>query len=120
MWIRVQSLSLFAYHGVYDEERKMGNHFEVDVEIRVPDSYGADDYLDSTVDYSKIFSVVANVSNATRYSLLERFCEVICISVLALDEAIAEVIVRVRKLAPPADVAVKSVEVERRMIRRTS
>lgn len=117
MWIRVQSLSLFAYHGVYDEERKIGNQFEVDVEIRVPDSFGAGDDLDATVDYTKIFSVVARISNGTRYSLLERFCDDICTSVIALDEAITEVIVRVRKLMPPADVTVKSVEVERRMIR---
>jgi dihydroneopterin aldolase len=117
MWIRVQSLSLFAHHGAYDEEREKGNHFEIDADILVPDTFGSVDDLQSTLDYVSVFKIISKRSSEKRYILLERFCEDICNDVFALDDAISEVAVRVRKLNPPSDVMVKSVEVERRMVR---
>jgi dihydroneopterin aldolase len=117
MWIRVQSLSLFAHHGAYDEEREKGNHFEIDVDVLVPDGFGDRDDLAGTLDYVNIFTLVTQCSAAQRYMLLERFCADICNGVFALDDAISEVIVRVRKLNPPAEPTVKSVEVERRLVR---
>ena len=117
MWIRVQSLALFAYHGAYDEERRAGNHFEFDIDVNVPDTFGADDNLESTLDYTHVFQIVADRSAAKKYKILEQLCADICNDVLALDHAIAEVIVRVRKLNPPAEVSVKSVEVQRSIVR---
>jgi dihydroneopterin aldolase len=117
MWIRIRSLSLFAHHGAYEEERVNGNHFEIDVDVSVPDSFGASDSLESTLDYVRIFRVISERSASHRYILLERFCADICNDVLALDHAISEVIVRVRKLDPPAEATVKAVEVERRLVR---
>jgi dihydroneopterin aldolase len=117
MWIRIQSLSLFAYHGAYDEERSAGNHFEIDVDIQVPDTFGGRDDLVSTLDYVQIFDIVTRISERTRYTLLERFCDDICTSVFSLDDAIGEVIVRVRKLNPPAAANVRAVEVERSITR---
>lgn len=117
MWIRIQSLELFAHHGVYDEERKTGNRFEVDVEVRVPETFGIRDEIEATLDYTRIAGIVSDVSNSATYKLLERFCDDICSAVFALDEAIAEAVVRIRKLAPPMAAEVKSVEVERRIVR---
>jgi len=117
MWIRIQTLSFFAHHGVYDEERKAGNHFEVDVEIAVPDSFGTSDSLESTLDYVKVFDAVAARSASRRYMILECLCQDMCMDVIELDHAISEVIVRLRKLKPPASADVKSVEIERRLVR---
>ena len=117
MWIRVQSLALFAYHGAYDEERRAGNHFEFDVDVKVPDTFGVNDNLESTLDYTRIFQLVAARSSSKKYTILEQLCGDICNDVFALELAIGEVVVRVRKLNPPSDVQVKSVEVERSLSR---
>ena len=70
--------------------------------------------LDYTPTYFKIVSVR---SSSKKYTILEQLCSDICTDVFALDHAISEVIVRVRKLNPPSDVSVKSVEVERSIAR---
>ena len=102
---------------MYPSERAVGNRFEVDVEISVPDSFGSRDDLAATIDYARIASIVKEISDRTTYSILERLCGDICVAIFQLDDAIVETIVRVRKLDPPMPYGVNYVEVERRMVR---
>lgn len=117
MWIRIQSLSFFAHHGVYDEEQNLGNHFEVDVDIAVPDTFGGSDSLESTLDYVRVFDAIEARSVSKRYMILERLCADMCQDIIELDHAIGEVIVHLRKLNPPAKATVKYVEIVRRLTR---
>ena len=82
MFIRLNSVKLFANHGVYEEEIQNGNHFEIDVEVEVPDSLGAkSDDLTDALDYSKLYKSVIEVSEKRRYNLLEAFCCDICMKI---------------------------------------
>src|SRR3954468_22380041 len=101
MFIRLNSITFFAHHGVYEEEIKKGNDFEIDLEVEVPDSFGSKDILADTLDYTKLFETVIAVSENRRYHLLEAFASDICIKILDSFPAVECVGIKVRKLAPP-------------------
>lgn len=113
MIIRLHSIKLFAHHGVYEAEIKNGNHFEIDVEVEVPDSFGStSDELADALDYTKLYDTVTGVSENRRYNLLEAFCCDICMKILETFSAIGYAAVKVRKLNPPMNGKIESVEVE--------
>ncbi len=116
MIIRLNSIELFAHHGVYEEEIAFGNHFEIDLQCELRDAEGAvTDQLLDTLDYSKLFSAIRNVSENKRFNLLEAFAHSICKTLLGENPIIEKITVKIRKLNPPLDGSVKSVEVELEM-----
>ena len=79
--IRIPKLKLFGYHGCYENERKEGQEFEIDIEIftkltkKTTDSHKFllenFDSLDNTIDYSAIVDVATEVFKAKKCNLLE-------------------------------------------------
>ena len=60
--VEVNGLRLFAHHGVGEQERKVGNLFEVTVHLRYPaDGAIADDRLEDTLNYAEAVAVVRKV-----------------------------------------------------------
>jgi dihydroneopterin aldolase len=113
MYIRLGAIQLFAHHGVYDEEVKNGNKFEIDLEVELPDMHGAaSDDLNDTLDYAKLYRTVIEVSEKRRYQLLEAFANDICTEILAAFPTVRQTAVKIRKLDPPLGRPVKNVEVE--------
>lgn len=58
--ITINSLRLQAHHGVLDQERRVGNTFEISLRINVPsaDLAAAADDLGLTVNYAEIVSII--------------------------------------------------------------
>ena len=58
-WIRVRKIRAYGYHGIFPEERILGQIFEADVELRVDLTRPAqsDDPAD-TIDYVDVYRVV--------------------------------------------------------------
>ncbi len=69
MKIELIGLELFGYHGVHEHERADGQRFLYDVELEVGDR-GADDRIESAVNYSEVAAVVRDVAGGS-YRLLE-------------------------------------------------
>ncbi len=112
--IRLTAMQFYAYHGALEEERSLGQAFEVDVEVSgdfSPHDEGSDD-LHWTVDYTLLYRAVAEVFLRENYRLLETCAGVIATSLLRKFNAIDEVTVRVRKPHVPMGGLVKHVEVE--------
>jgi dihydroneopterin aldolase len=119
MIIRLNSIGIFAHHGAYDEEIRNGNHFEIDLEVEIPDTLGAStDELGDALDYTKLYNAVVVVSESRRYNLLEAFTAGICAKILDAFPVVINVGVKVRKIDPPMGGSVKNVEVELRMKRK--
>jgi len=113
MFIRLNGIKIFAHHGVYPEEIEKGNHFEIDLEVELPDLYkGKGDSLADTLDYSRLYTTVIKVSRNRRYNLLETFASDICDEVFAVYSAVEYVRIKIRKLNPPIGGEIDSVEVE--------
>ncbi len=56
--IELNNLAFHAYHGVYEEERKTGTAFEVNVSVSFQPGPGIITGLDETVNYVSLYEVV--------------------------------------------------------------
>lgn len=58
--VTLRKMRFFAYHGVAEQERVVGNQFEVTVKLYAPMREAMEhDALDGTVDYSQVYALVA-------------------------------------------------------------
>jgi dihydroneopterin aldolase len=67
--IELESIELHGYHGVLDEEQRDGQVFRFDVAVEVAEP--AEDDIDAAVDYRDLAACVREVSDGSRYQLLE-------------------------------------------------
>jgi len=98
--IRVHNLDLAAKHGVYDEERKEGRRFSIDVDVRLgPAPAGQTDALGDTVDYRDVAQAVVDVMEGPSVHLIETLAEQICETIFTRLSRVAHVRVAMRKYA---------------------
>ena len=113
--VLLQGIQFYGYHGVYEEERRLGQRFLVDVELRLDLSRAAsEDDVSAGVDYSQVHAVVLAIGTRQKYKLLETLATRIAAAILE-QFPIQEVTVRATKPAPalPGVLAGVSVEVTR-------
>lgn len=99
--IQVNGLRLRGYHGVFEQETRVGNIFSYDVDVTVPwlEAAGTDN-IELTLSYADIVEVVRQV-NSSPSRLLEH---VACRLHKALVEKWPQITagyVRVAKIKPP-------------------
>jgi dihydroneopterin aldolase len=95
MIVALHGLEVFAHHGAYPEEQADGQTFWFDVELDVGER-GADDVLETAVDYTQVASAVAEVSDGRRFDLLEALATAVADELVHRFE-LGWVSVRVRK-----------------------
>jgi len=57
--IQLRNLHFFAYHGLFEQEKKTGNNFELDVDILV-DAPEKITSLKHTLDYVTVYEMIEN------------------------------------------------------------
>lgn len=100
--IALKGIKFDAHHGVYEEERRKGNAFEVDVEVSTdfsPEAL-ADDSLIGTLDYEEIYRCINEEMETSSY-LLEHVAYRIGKRLMKEFSQIHDVEVKVRKFNPP-------------------
>ena len=70
MIVELHGLHVFGYHGVHEEEQRLGQLFLFDVELEVGDR-GADDRLEGAIDYSQVAAAIRELSSTRRFDLIE-------------------------------------------------
>ncbi|MCS7085465.1 MAG: dihydroneopterin aldolase [Bacteroidia bacterium] len=99
--IGLEKMLFYGYHGAYDEENKLGNRYEVGVEMEAwLDPGVAEDRLSSTVNYEEIYRLVARTMSE-KHRLLERLAMQIAARILEAAPQVESVRVRVAKTNPP-------------------
>lgn len=99
--IVLHDMRFLGHHGVGEDERARAQEFAVDVELaRDLGPAGRADDLARTVDYGAVFATCRDVVERTSFRLIEALAEALADAVLA-GYPVDDVIVRVRKLAPP-------------------
>ncbi len=115
--IRLNRMIFHAYHGYWDEERQVGQRFEVDVELQVNVQQAASsDNIRDTVDLYKVYQTVERVVTKNTFKLVETLTQVIADTLLR-EFNLAQVRVRVRKPNSPVPGISDGIEVE---IQRTA
>jgi len=70
MIVELSGLEVFGYHGVEEDERRLGQLFLFDVQLEVGER-GASDRLGEAVDYTQVASAIRELSDDQRFDLLE-------------------------------------------------
>jgi len=68
--VAIKGAEFFAHHGYYEEERLTGNTFVIDAEVELKSFDSADDNIQDTVNYEKLFEICAEEMDNTQ-KLLE-------------------------------------------------
>ena len=99
--ISLEGLEFFAYHGVYDEEQKIGNKYAIDIVIEADVAEAAQtDRLRDTINYEAIYKMAAEVMQH-RARLLEHIGYQIIARIRAAYPNVESVSVAVSKFNPP-------------------
>ena len=99
--IRVDRLKISAFHGVFPQERLIGNEFVVSVEILYPISNAAvNDDINGTVNYADVVEIIRDEMSRPS-QLLENVAWRIARSLRANWPDIVEGTVTVAKPTPP-------------------
>ncbi len=108
--IKIRELSVYAYHGCFSEERKIGSEYKLDISVKGDFSVAekTDDLAD-TVDYVRI-SDIAKEEMATPSKLIEHVAERILSKIFHQFPKLKTVVVIIKKLNPPMNVYADAVE----------
>jgi len=99
--VALEGMEFYARHGYYEEERKIGNKYSVDVELEVEFGEAAmHDKLEGTVNYEKVYKVVAEVMSIDAL-LLEHLAGKIIRDLKEFFPQVKNVKVSVSKYNPP-------------------
>lgn len=98
--IRLEGLDFFAHHGYYEEERKVGNKYTVDVEVVLASTTFTDDDLNHTINYEEVYMTVSAIMSVST-KLLETLASAICRELLLQFPSVVQVNAVVSKHNPP-------------------
>lgn len=98
----LKNLTVYAYHGVGESEKKLGQRFEIDVTASSDFSaFVQDDSYADAVCYAQMAEVVMNVATSHSYNLIETLGVNIAEKLLATFSPLKSVTVTVRKPSAP-------------------
>jgi len=98
--VTLRNLRVYTHVGCTAEERRVGQHLEVDIELRLDlREAGTSDRIAASIDYAKAATLVRDAVAGIEANLLETVAERAAASLLPLGAR--EVVVRVRKPSPP-------------------
>jgi 7,8-dihydroneopterin aldolase/epimerase/oxygenase len=93
--VEVHGLEVFGNHGAEEDERRAGQTFLFDLDLKVSDAALSDQIRDA-VDYRAVVARVQEISDERRFQLLEALAAAVADAVVA-DFPVESVRVRVRK-----------------------
>ena len=110
MKIRINKIKLFGYHGVHEIEREKGQEFVISAQIETIDKEQHKDDIEDAVDYTNIIAIIKDVFNANRCKLIETLSVNISNKIME-NNAIKSATISIKKISPPIDIDLDSVEV---------
>lgn len=112
VWIGLEGMEFYAFHGVYEEEQKTGGQYIVDVWVHT-DAQKAEqeDDLEGTVNYEQIYAAVQrNMQQPVK--LIERLARKIIDDIRLFVIREDTIRIKIRKIHPPLGYKVEASVVE--------
>lgn len=111
--IRIENLKVFAYHGVFEEEKQNGQDFYVNAKlISNLKKAGMTDQLQESTHYGEVCLQIKKTLTEQKYDLIERACERCIEDILVQFPLIQEITMELRKPHAPIPMEFESVSVE--------
>lgn len=100
--IRLEGLRFYAFHGVLEQERRVGGDYTLDLILTLSDADAAifQDDLSGTVNYAEVYELVKR-EMATPSALLEHVAGRILAALFEAFPKVAAATVKLRKDNPP-------------------
>ena len=98
--IELKGLQFYSFHGLYEEEKKIGGEFVVDVLAKLDSTHHEVSSIEETVNYAEVFGIVKKEMDQPR-ELLETLTQSIAEKIHSKFSSIKEIEVRVEKKVPP-------------------
>lgn len=110
--IRIQNLEIFANHGVFPEETKLGQKFLISCTLYLDTrKAGKEDNLEASVHYGLISHLIKKEMEEHTFALIEKVAEHLAEQILLYDEKIQEVEIEVKKPWAPIGLPLEYVSV---------
>lgn len=97
----------FSRHGIHDEERILGNWFEVSVDVKSEKIKSVETISDS-INYADVFNIIKKMMNEPT-PLLETVADKVINAVYQYDQRISEITFTIKKMNPPIQAFVGNV-----------
>ena len=111
--IIVKGLEMYAFHGVYADEKSNGQMFVMDIECGANlAKVCVNDNIDYTVNYAMLVDTVHRVFTANSYNTIERAAQVVCDEIFMDFPAVKTVKITLKKPDAPIKKSVDYVAVE--------
>lgn len=113
MIIKLNEMVFYGYHGVHDEERRLGQRFIVTAHLFTDDA--ADEairHLEDTVDYTKVYADIREILETHQFQLLEVCANTVADKLLGDYPLLRKVVLCIQKPSVPIQGSLRSVEVE--------
>lgn len=99
--ISIENMEFYAYHGCFEEERKIGTHFQIDLSLEVDTSKAeVSDNIEDTVNYQSVYQVVKKEMETPSH-LLEHVGRRILNAVQKEFPSVSYAWLKIRKMNPP-------------------
>src|SRR6185503_2960876 len=100
--IQIAGLQTFGYHGLFEEERRLGQKFTFDIDATLnPAPTHRDDRLDASIRYDAVVDAAVGRSSGRKYQTLEARGEAVAIGLLRRFVLIDPITVGVSTFSPP-------------------
>jgi len=116
--IQIAGLQTFGYHGLFEEERRLGQKFTFDIDATLnPAPTHRDDQLDASIRYDALVEAAVSLAGASKYQTLEALGEAVAIGLLRRFALIDTISVGVSKFSPPIPHTLSKVGIVVRLVR---
>lgn len=110
--ISIQRIGVFAYHGVYEEEGRLGQRFYISVDAYLDlRPAGRSDDLEKSVSYADIAARVQEIAVGQRYQIIEALAEAVADDLLRAFPLIEDISITVEKPAAAVAAILDSISV---------
>ena len=119
--VSIENAIFYGYHGTHPEERKLGQRFEVDLDLFGDfEAAAREDNLEKAANYVAAYERVKAIVEMEPHKLLEALALRLCLAVLDEFAVVEKVTVRIRKPSVPIAGALSATSVEFTRSRRDS
>ena len=110
--IRIENLEIYAYHGVFEEEKKKGQKFYLTIDMKQNlRPAGINDDLTKSTHYGLVSELVYKIVSENCYDLIETVAEQCATKILLQFPLIEEITVKVSKPDAPISIPFEDVSV---------
>ncbi|UOQ49490.1 dihydroneopterin aldolase [Gracilibacillus caseinilyticus] len=111
--IYLNKMSFYGFHGVFPEEKKLGQRFQVDLILeRDLKKAGETDDLRYSIDYGLVYQVTKDVIEGPAQNLVEKVAEDLSVELFKHFSSLHACTVKVVKPDPPIPGHYESVAIE--------